>query len=260
MSSMSGIFKSSLGKKYLMAGTGLVLLSFVIGHLIGNLQVFGPPELINRYAEFLHSKPALLWSARLGLLAVLVIHIGTAARLTIENKAARPVGYAGGVAFGSTWASRHMFLSGAVILAFVVYHLAHFTWRLPAVNGLGDFTKLQTVLDGKTVPDVYGIMILGFQVWWVVLLYLIAQILLLAHLSHGIASAFFSLGLRNQVWAPRLKRAGLILSVALFLGFVSIPAAIFTRVIGADYAEKARLELRAATQFEAALAQGKEAK
>ena len=237
MSTVAGIFKSSLGRKYIMAGTGVLLLLFVIGHLIGNLQVFGPPELINNYAHFLQSKPLLVWGARLGLLVIVALHITTAIQLSAENKAARPVGYAGGDSYGSTWQSRYMLMSGLVILAFIIYHLAHFTVRLPSINGVGDFTKLTTVMHGDTVPDVYAMMILGFQVWWVSAFYLIAQALLFIHLGHGISSAFQSFGLRNHIWWPRIRLLAQVVSIAIFIGYASIPAAIYLRIVGSGYVE-----------------------
>jgi succinate dehydrogenase / fumarate reductase, cytochrome b subunit len=255
MSIVAGIFKSSLGRKYIMAGTGVLLLLFVVGHLIGNLQVFGPPELINQYAHFLQSKPLMVWGARLGLLVIVALHITTAIQLSAANKAARPVGYAGGEAYGSTWQSRYMLVSGLVILAFIVYHLAHFTVRLPAINGVGDFTKLTTELHGQTVPDVYAMMILGFQVWWVAAFYLVAQALLFIHLGHGISSAFQSFGLRDHVWWPRIQLLAKVVSVAIFIGYASIPAAIFLRIVGSEYAEQAKHAL-----VEAATPVTKEAK
>ena len=238
MNTVTGIFKSSLGRKYLMAGTGVLLLLFVIGHLVGNLQVFGPPELINNYAHFLQSKPLLVWGARLGLLVIVALHITTAIQLSAENKAARPVGYAGGDSYGSTWQSRYMLMSGIVILAFIVYHLAHFTVRLPSINGVGDFTKLTTVMHGDTVPDVYAMMILGFQVWWVSAFYLIAQALLFIHLGHGISSAFQSFGLRNHIWWPRIRLLAQVVSIAIFIGYASIPVAIYLRIVGSGYVER----------------------
>jgi succinate dehydrogenase / fumarate reductase, cytochrome b subunit len=239
---MNRIFNSSLGRKFIMAGTGILLSLFVIGHLIGNLQVFGPPELINSYAHLLKSKPALLWAARIGLLVIVGLHIVTAIQLSAANKAARPVGYVGGTSYGSTWQSRYMLLSGLVILAFVFYHLAHFTALLPGINGVGDFRKLQTELHGEKVADVYAMMILGFQVWWVVLFYLVAMALLFVHLSHGLSSMFQSLGLRNHAWWPRivgLAKAG---STAIFVGYAIIPIAIFMRVVGAGYVENVKAQ------------------
>jgi succinate dehydrogenase / fumarate reductase cytochrome b subunit len=261
MNTVAGILKSSLGKKYIMAGTGVLLLLFVIGHLVGNLQVFGPPELINNYAHFLQSKPAMVWGARLGLLVIVGLHIATALKLTIENKEARPVGYHNPEPFGAAWRSRYMLMSGLVILAFIIYHLAHFTIRLPGINGVGDFTKLTTVLHGETVADVYAMMILGFQVWWVTAFYLVAQALLFIHLGHGISSACQSFGLRNHIWWPRIQFVAKALSTAIFIGYAIIPVSIYLRVVGADYAEKVRADIAAGVPAEsAATAAGKETK
>ena len=262
MSTVAGILNSSLGRKFVMAGTGGLLFLFVIGHLVGNLQVFGPPEMINNYAHFLKSKPTLLWCVRLGLLAVVTLHIITAVQLSVANKAARPVGYSGGEAYGSTWQSRYMLVSGLVIAAFIVYHLAHFTVLLPGINGVGDFSKLKTVLHGETVPDAYAMMILGFQVWWVVLFYLIAQALLFIHLGHGLSGMFQSFGLRNHVWWPRIQFFARAASIAIFIGYALIPISIYLRVIGADYIETKKAEIRAVkarAAFDAAFA-SKEAK
>lgn len=228
-----------------MAGTGALLFCFLIGHLIGNLQVFGPPELINNYAYFLKSKPGLVWGARLGLLALVGLHIASAISLSAQNKAARPVPYAGGKApYAAALNSRTMLLSGLTILAFVIYHLLHFTALTPGINGVGDFRGLETVLpSGIKSHDVYAMMIIGFGVWWVSLFYLIAQALLFMHLSHGLSSMFQSLGLRNHVWWPRITLFAKVASVALFVGYASIPVSILAGM-GRDYATKARHELQ----------------
>lgn len=260
MSNLAGILKSSLGKKYLMAGSGVLLLLFVIGHLVGNLQVFGPPELINHYAHFLQSKPVMVWGARLGLLALVGIHIATALKLTIENKEARPVGYYNPEPFGAEWRSRYMMMSGLVILAFIVYHLLHFTALIPGINGVGDFRHLETELDGAKVHDVYAMMVLGFQVWWVSAFYLIAQALLFIHLGHGISSACQSLGFINYTWRPRIQLLAKVVSTAIFIGYALIPISIYLRVVGADYAEKVRADIKAGAPAEVApaAAHGKE--
>lgn len=259
MSTVAGILNSSLGKKFVMAGTGILLFGFVVGHLVGNLQVFGAPELINTYAHFLQSKPLMVWGARLGLLVLVGLHITTAVQLSRANQEARPVAYAGGTAYGSTWQSRYMLGSGLVIAAFILYHLAHFTALLPGINGVGDFSKLKTVLHGETVPDVYGMMILGFQVWWVALFYLVAQATLFIHLGHGLASLFQTFGLRNHVWWPRIQWFARGASIAIFIGYALIPISIYLRVIGADYAEKKKAELNSAAMVEVAAPGGKEA-
>ena len=259
MSTVAGILNSSLGKKFVMAVTGVLLFLFVIGHLVGNLQVFGPPELINTYAHFLQSKPLMVWGARIGLLVLVGLHITTAVQLFLANKEARPVAYASGGAYGSTWQSRYMLVSGLVIAAFIVYHLAHFTALLPGINGVGDFSKLKTVLHGETVRDVYGMMIVGFQVWWVALFYLVAQALLFIHLGHGLASLFQTFGLRNHVWWPRIQLFARGASIAIFIGYALIPISIYLRVIGADYAENKKAELKSAAMVEAVPPAGEEA-
>jgi succinate dehydrogenase / fumarate reductase, cytochrome b subunit len=205
---------------------------------VGNLQVFGAPELINTYAHFLQSKPALVWGARIGLLVLVALHITTAAQLSLANKEARPIAYAGGAAYGSTWQSRYMLGSGLVIAAFIVYHLAHFTALLPGINGVGDFSNLKTVLHGEEVRDVYAMMVLGFQVWWVTLFYIVAQALLFIHLGHGLASMFQTFGLRDHVWWPRVQGFAKFASITVFIGYALIPISIYLHVIGADYAEK----------------------
>lgn len=235
-------WRSSVGRKFVMALTGGLLVFFLIGHLIGNLQVFGPPELINGYAHFLKSKPGLLWGARLGLLVLVGLHIASAISLSAQNKAARPVDYAGvRRPYAASLASRTMLISGLVILGFVIYHLLQFTALVPAVNGGVDFRKLETALpDGVRTHDVYAMMIRGFQIWWVSLFYLLAQALLFMHLNHGLASLFQSLGLRNAVWWPRVKILAQVVSVALFLGYASIPVAVMAG-LGKSYVEKAGL-------------------
>jgi len=259
MSSITSFFKSSLGKKYLMAVTGILLFLFVVGHLIGNLQIFGPPELINKYGYFLHSKPLFLWGVRLCLLAMVGLHIATAAQLTVMNKEARPVEYAAPPTYGSTWQSRYMLMSGLVILAFVFYHLAHFTVLLPGINGVGDFRKLEATLPGgERGHDVYAMVVLGFQVWWVTLFYLVAQALLLMHLGHGLASMFQSLGFRNHVWWPSIERFAKAISVAIFIGYAVIPIAIYLRLVGVDYAKEKVAELQRTALVEPAVATGKE--
>lgn len=246
-----------------MAVTGLALFIFLIGHLVGNLQVFGPPELINGYAHFLKSKPAMIWGARLGLLACVGLHILAAITLHKLNEAARPVGYAGKGAYGASKASQYMLPTGLVILAFIIYHLAHFTALLPGINGVGDFSKLTTTLHGEQVPDVYAMMVLGFQVPWVVAFYLIAQAMLFTHLGHGLSAMFQSLGLRDHVWWPRIQLFAKGASLALLIGYCVIPVAIFLRVVGSDYVERKKYDLKATAErpVPALVAvQGKEAK
>jgi succinate dehydrogenase / fumarate reductase cytochrome b subunit len=236
------IWGSTLGKKYVMAVTGVGMFVFVVGHLLGNLQVFGRPELINGYAHFLKSKPILLWGSRLGLLTILVFHVASAISLARLNRSARSEGYSGVAApFGASLGSRTMLLSGLVVLAFVIYHLLHFTALRPGINGTGiDFSQLQTTLsDGTRTQDVYAMMVMGFRVWWVVLFYLVAQALLFMHLNHGLSSMFQSLGWRNHVWWPRVRTFAKVASILIFAGYFLIPMAIWLG-LGKSYIDQVK--------------------
>ena len=242
-----------------MAATGIALFAFVVGHLIGNLQIFGPPEMINSYGHFLQSKKLLLWGARLSLLAVVTIHIIVACQLTALNRAARPEQYATKPGWGSTWQSRYMLCSGLVIAAFIIYHLAHFTVLL-GVNGTGmNFAKLRTVVHGEEARDVYAMMVLGFQVWWVALFYIVAQALLFLHLYHGLVSMLQTVGFRGHSWFSTVQNIMRGVSVAIFVGYTIIPLAIFLRIVGADYVEKYKPRAEVTSTAIAAAPVGKEA-
>jgi succinate dehydrogenase / fumarate reductase cytochrome b subunit len=224
MKLIDGIFRSTLGRKFLMALSGVALVLFVIGHLIGNLQIFGPPELINHYGALLHSKPTLLWCVRLGLLAVVGLHVWSAIALSNANKAARPVPYENWSPTAASYASRTMLMSGLIIASFVIYHLLHYTVQTPAINFTGhDFT---TFKDAEGHADVYRMVIVGFRQPLVSMFYIVAVGLLCLHLSHGVSAAFQSLGLKNKTWGPLLDRFAQGFAVVIFLGYASIPAAV----------------------------------
>src|ERR1043166_5164897 len=138
MSSTASLFKSSLGKKFVMAASGALLFLFVVGHLVGNLQVFLGPAAINRYGHFLQSNMEIIWPVRIGLIVLVVLHVWSASKLSAENKAARPVGYAGDPgAPAASYASRTMLMSGLIVAAFILYHLLHYTVQMPAINLAG---------------------------------------------------------------------------------------------------------------------------
>jgi succinate dehydrogenase / fumarate reductase cytochrome b subunit len=226
MNIVSTLFKSSLGKKYVMASTGLVLFLFVVAHLAGNLQFFLGRETINRYGHFLQSNPELLWPARLFLLLMIGLHIWSAIKLTLENRAARPVAYAQLKTAGSTYASRTMMMSGLIIFFFIVYHILHFTVQVKAVNlANADFDRFMDP-NQNTWHDVYRMMVIGFSNLWVSLFYLVGMALLCLHLSHGISSMFQSLGWKSPAYAPTLDKLARIAGVVIFLGYASIPIAV----------------------------------
>ena len=229
MNVVAAFFQSSLGKKYIMALTGAGLFVFVVGHMVGNLQIFLGPEAINRYGSFLHSLGELLWVARIGLIVLVLLHIWSAIKLSAENKAARPESYGNYKPVGSTYASRTMLMSGLIIAAFVIYHLLHYTALVESINGTGQ--NFATFTDDKGRHDVYRMMVTGFRQPIVSVFYIIAMALLTLHLSHGVSAMFQSLGLRNRNWRPLIDGFAKFIAIVLLIGYCSIPIAVLTGVV-----------------------------
>lgn len=215
---------STIGTKTVVAVTGVLLVLFVVGHMLGNLQIYLGPDAINSYAAFLKSKPGPLWAARLGLLAALLLHMAGIAKLTLANRSARPVAYAQQKPVQSTLASRTMLLSGAILFAFVIFHLLHFTVGVTHPEHF----QLRDVLGRH---DVYSMTILGFQQPLVSLSYIIAMGLLGMHLGHGVASLFQTTGLRNPQFLPLIELIGRVAAVIVVLGNISIPLAALLGLI-----------------------------
>jgi len=223
MNILARAYSSSLGKKYVMAITGIALFIFVIGHMAGNLQIYLGREAINNYAAFLKSKPGLLWTARLGLLAIVIMHIVAALQLVSANSDARPTQYAMGKPVAASYASRTIFISGLVIFAFIIYHLMHFTFGVTNP----EFMSLKDPID-PLHHDVYGMMVRGFSNPYVSGFYILSMALLCLHLSHGVSSSLQSLGLRNQSNLPAIHRTARIAALIVFFGNISIPIAVLT--------------------------------
>jgi succinate dehydrogenase / fumarate reductase cytochrome b subunit len=207
-----------------MAITGMFLFLFVVAHLIGNLALFRGQEALNSYAAMLQGLGPLLWVARLGLLAVLVVHLRCALALTAKNRNARPVGYVSQQPIKSTFASRTMLMSGLVILLFVVYHLLHFT--LGVVQA--DNAKL---VDAAGRHDVYSMVVLGFQSVPVALTYVAAMVLLGMHLTHGLQSLFQSLGLTKPKYRGFITLAATSLTLLVVVGNIALPMAVQMGII-----------------------------
>lgn len=209
-----------------MALSGAALFLFVIGHLLGNLQIFLGPEKLNAYGSFLQSNVEFIWAARIGLLLMVGLHIWAAIRLSIENKAARPVPYTDTKVVAASYASRTMLMSGQIIFCFIIYHLLHFTVQVPGINFAGrDF---RTLHDLQQRHDVYQMMVLGFRQPLVTLFYLVGMALLALHLSHGVSSMFQSLGWKKKSYGPLLDQGARVIAVLIFLGYSSIPLAVLT--------------------------------
>ncbi len=218
---------SSIGKKTVVALSGIVLVGFVTGHLLGNFTIYLGKDWLNAYAEHLQSLGPLLWVIRLFLLAVVGSHIFFTMLLWKENQAARPKKYIASDPIQTTVFARTMRLSGLIVLAFIVFHLAHFT------AGIVDpsFKTMTTTLDGHTVHDVYGMVVVGFKNVPVSIFYIIALFLLMMHLSHGIGSLFQTLGVTNRATRPLIEKVTVAFAWLLFLGYISIPISVLTGIV-----------------------------
>jgi succinate dehydrogenase / fumarate reductase cytochrome b subunit len=218
MNRVLALWHTSVGKKAVMAATGLILVAYLITHVLANLLVFQGPEKINAYSKFLHGTGGALWAARLVLLAAVAAHIVAAVQLTGRRRAARPVGYAAGrQSQVSTWASRTIRWGGVLILVFLVYHILHFT--------------LGTVHTSFVEGDPYHNVATGFSNPVVVLFYELVMVAVGLHLYHGIWSSGRSLGVSAPSPHPIRRQLALALSVIVWAGFAVIPLAVYGGVI-----------------------------
>src|SRR6516164_9751126 len=211
---------SSIGRKMIVAVTGLILLLFVIGHLLGNLQIFLGPDWINSYAQHLRDLGIFLWIIRAVLLLTVISHIYFTIQLAIENRRARPASYVRKDHVKASFASRHMVASGLVVLAFIIFHLLHFTGR--------QFNPQFPLLKNDTLNryDVFSMMVYGFQNVYVSIFYIIGLFLLTLHLTHGASSFFQSLGLNDKKLTPQLAFGARVFAWLLFIGYTAIPVAV----------------------------------
>jgi succinate dehydrogenase / fumarate reductase cytochrome b subunit len=211
-------WQSTIGKKVVMAATGLIMVGFVIAHMLGNLQVFVGPERMNAYAAFLRSTGELLWVARAVLLAAVVLHIIAAVQLTRVDRAARVISYTRLEPQASTVASRTIRWGGLALALFIVFHLLHFTTG-----------TIRPAPFSHT--DVYANVIGGFRVWWVTAIYVLAMVALALHLYHGTWSSFRTLGLSRPSPSPFRRRAAAVVTLIVWLGFTVVPLAVFARLV-----------------------------
>ncbi|HWR13691.1 MAG TPA: succinate dehydrogenase cytochrome b subunit [Terriglobales bacterium] len=212
-------WQTTVGKKAIMAVTGIILFGFVVGHLLGNLQVFQGPEKLDQYAVTLRKLGPLLWATRIVLLLSVILHIWSSFQLWLLHREARPVQYVKKANLHSTYASRTMYWSGPIILAFVIYHLLHFTFGV--VHPGGPFEH------GK----VYQNVVTGFQVWPVSVFYIIAMIMLCYHLYHGLWSMFQTLGFSHPVYSPVIQNLAKVIAILIAVGNISIPVAVMAGFI-----------------------------
>ena len=223
------MFASSLGKKYLMALSGIVLVGFVFVHMAGNLQILMGQEKINAYAHALQSLPLpILWGSRLFLLLSVVVHAVTAYQLVKENRAARPNRNDIEKTQRAGIASLKMGLTGSILLAFIVFHLLHFTIR----TIYPEYSEMMTTVgspDAYEIHDVYSMVLAGFQHTWISVFYVVAMFLLCGHLAHGVSSAFQSLGIRSENWRVKLELAAKAYAWVIFVGFSIVPLLVLAQ-------------------------------
>ena len=221
------LYRSTIGKKVIMAATGLVLVLFVIGHMAGNLQVFIGSAKMNAYAAFLKSTGELLWLVRLVLLAAVLLHILMAWQLTRIKQAARPIDYTARTPQVSTLASRTMRWGGVLLLVFIVFHILHFT--------TGTVFPMASNPDAMhpsySHTDVYGNVISAFRVPWVVAFYVMSMLFLMLHLFHGAWSSMRTLGLVKPSPHPLRRRAATAIALIVWLGFTAVPVAVLLGAI-----------------------------
>ncbi len=208
----------------MMAFTGQIMVLFVIIHLLGNTTVYF--SSLNAYAAALRAMPLLLWLVRLVLAAALVIHVYLGIVLTLENRKAKSGPYAVSNHISATFAGRNMIWTGALIVAFLIYHLLHFTIQIISP----EFAALRHP-DAFGRPDVFMMVVRGFQRGGTALLYVFFMTTLLLHLTHGIQSSFQSWGLNNDRSFPVITRGGQIAATILFLGYASMPIVIVMGIV-----------------------------
>jgi succinate dehydrogenase / fumarate reductase cytochrome b subunit len=221
------LLTSSIGRKILMAITGQAMVLFAVIHLLGNSSIFGwLTGGINAYAHHLHSLPApVIIGFRLGLLLFACVHIWFGIQLTIENRGGRPQQYAVKSVQKATFASENMIWTGVLLLAFILYHLLHFTFQVISP----ETAALKNQIDG--IPNVLGMVVAAFQNIFITLIYSGAMVILFLHLSHGIQSFFQTLGWSNDRVQPFLTKAGTLAALALFLGYAAVPLTILLRIL-----------------------------
>jgi succinate dehydrogenase / fumarate reductase cytochrome b subunit len=218
------LYRSSIGKKAIMALTGLIGIGYVILHMTGNLKVFQGPEHFNEYAEFLRTvgsplipERGLLWAIRVILLAAVVLHIMAAYQLTRMDWSGRPVHYARRKDVQASFASRTMRWGGVIIVLFLLYHIADLT--------------LGIVHPNFVAGDAYHNFVADFQVWWVTLFYVVAVVALGFHLYHGFWSMFQTLGLNNRTYNRLLRGLALLIALALTAGFAAGPLGVLFGIV-----------------------------
>jgi succinate dehydrogenase / fumarate reductase cytochrome b subunit len=216
---MDQFFYTTIGKKILVAITGLFMIVFLIAHLAGNLEIYSGPKALNDYSAFLRTMPKILWSLRIILLLALITHVYLTISLSRLSNNSRPVGYALKTVRKASISSRTMMLSGLTVLAFVLYHLSHYTW------GIVD-PELMGLVDEQGRHNTYNMLVMGFSSPIVCGFYILAQVLLAFHLSHGFSSTARTLGVKDPDLYQKIRIGGIAFSGIVALLYISIPCSV----------------------------------
>jgi succinate dehydrogenase / fumarate reductase cytochrome b subunit len=212
MGRVETFWKSLVGKKVVMAVSGVILFLFIVGHLLGNLQIFLGPERLNAYSTFLKNTHEIIWAVRVVLLVALILHVIAAIQVAWASNQARRIGYEEKENIETNYAARTMIWSGPLIFLYVVYHLAMFTFL--------------TTGPGYSPTDVYRNEVLAFQVPAISGIYVLAMIFLGMHLYHGAWSMLHTLGISSPRYRVLRKTVAPIVAVLITLGYISIPVAV----------------------------------
>jgi succinate dehydrogenase (or fumarate reductase) cytochrome b subunit, b558 family len=219
-------YRSTIGKKIIMAVTGLIGLGFLIVHIAGNLQVFAGAAKINGYGALLHGPlDELTWLVRIVLIVAVILHVLMAYQLTQRSAAARPTGYQRRTPQVSTLASRTMKWGGVLLLVFIVFHILHFTTQTIDPGGVRGLT------DSQGHRDVYGNIVASFRIWWVSAFYIVSMIALGMHLYHGAWSSVRTLGYAKASAHPLHRRIALTIAVIVWLGFTLVPVGVIAGIL-----------------------------
>lgn len=221
---LANLYRSAIGKKAVMAVTGLILFGWIFLHMVGNLKVYFGPEHFNEYARFLKTmfapavpEAGMLWLSRIVLLVAVVFHIHSAYALTMMNREARPIAYADRGFVKASYASRTMRWGGVIILIFIIYHILHFT------TGQAHHNFIQT--------DPYHNFVAGFRIWWISAFYIVANIALGLHLYHGVWSMFLSLGVTHKRFENWRRMFATVFAVLITLGNISFPLSVLLGIV-----------------------------
>jgi succinate dehydrogenase / fumarate reductase cytochrome b subunit len=217
MGRLTAFYSTLVGKKIIMAVSGVILFLFVVGHLLGNLQIFEGPERLNAYSAFLKKTGEILWVVRLVLLAALVLHVVASVQVSLASRRARPVAYAVKKSIETSYAARTMIWSGPLIFLYVVYHLAMFTFL---VTG-----------PGYSPTDVYRNEVLAFRVPAISAVYVVAILFLGLHLYHGAWSMLHTLGASNPRYRVLRRTVAPVVAIAITAGYIAIPVAVLTGLV-----------------------------